>query len=96
MLLTHGSRHGGYALYVADGRLHYVHDHLGLDLFTVSSDLPLPTGELMVRMDLEITGSPDFSLGHGSPAEVRLFVGDEQIGFGPLPQTCPTCSASWA
>ena len=89
VLLTHGSRHGGYALYVADGRLHYVHNHLGLDLFTVSSDLPLPTGELMVRMDLEITGSPDFSLGHGSPAEVRLFVGDEQIGFGTLPHTVP-------
>jgi arylsulfatase A-like enzyme len=89
VLLTHGSRHGGYALYVANGRLHYVHNHLGLDLFSVSADSPLPTGELVVRMDLQTTGGPDFTLGRGSPAEVRLFVGREQIGLGTLPHTVP-------
>ncbi len=29
ILLTHGNRHGGYALFVQDGRLHYVHNYLG-------------------------------------------------------------------
>ncbi len=89
IVLTHGSRHGGYAFYVADDRLHYVHNHLGLDRFTVSADSPLPTGDIDVAMELITTGGPDFSKGHGSPAEVRLFVGDEVVGFGVLPHTVP-------
>lgn len=89
ILLTHGNRHGGYALYLADGRLHYVHNHLGLDLFTVSAEAPVPTGDVRVRMELATTGGPDFSKGHGSPAQVRLFVGDEVVGLGELPHTVP-------
>lgn len=89
VVLTHGNRHGGYALYVAGGRLHYVHNHLGLDRFTVSADAALPTGTVTVRMELLTTGGPDFSKGHGSPAEVRLFHGDEVVGFGILPHTVP-------
>jgi arylsulfatase len=89
VLLTHGSRHGGYAFYVADGTLHYVHNHLGLDRFTVSATTPLPVGDVVARMELVTTGGPDFFKGHGSPAEVRLFVDGEQVGFGELPHTVP-------
>jgi arylsulfatase A-like enzyme len=89
IVLTHGSRHGGYAFYVADDRLHYVHNHLGLERFTVSATSPLPTGEVVVRMELVTTDGPDFALGHGSPADVRLLVGDEIVGFGALPHTVP-------
>ena len=89
VVLTHGNRHGGYALYVAGGLLHYVHNHLGLDRFTVSSTEPLPEGDVQVRMELLTTGGPDFSQGHGSPAEVRLFHGDELVGMGALPHTVP-------
>ena len=89
VLLTHGNRHGGYALYVRDGHLHYVHNHLGLDRFTVSADAHLPRGDLTVRMELLTTGGPDFAKGHGSPAEVRLFHGNEVVGFGVLPHTVP-------
>ena len=46
-------------------------------------------GDLDVRMELVTTGGPDFSKGHGSPAQVRLLVGDEQVGFGELPHTVP-------
>jgi len=89
ILLTHGNRHGGYAFLVADGHLHYVHNHLGLDRFTVSATKPLPAGDVRVRMELAPTGGPNFALGHGSPAEVRLFVDDEVVGSGELPHTVP-------
>lgn len=89
VLLTHGSRHGGYALYVADGCLHYVHNHLGLARFTVSAATPLPVGEVQVKMELVTTGDPDLLLGHGCPAEVRLFVNGKLEGFGRLPHTVP-------
>ena len=57
VLLAHGSWFGGYALYVKGGRLHYVHNYLGLAEYRISADgraagrpgnarLPLPqTGE---------------------------------------------------
>jgi arylsulfatase A-like enzyme len=89
VVLTHGNRHGGYSLYVADGRLHYVHNHLGLDRFTVSATRPLPVGDVHIAMELATTGGPNFALGHGSPAEVRLFIEDEVVGFGELPHTVP-------
>jgi arylsulfatase len=89
VLLTHGSRHGGYSLFVADGHLHYVHNHLGLDRFTVSATRPVPAGDVRLTMEMAVTGRPDFALGHGSPAEVRLFVDDDVVGLGELSHTVP-------
>ncbi|MEI2790497.1 MAG: hypothetical protein V9E93_16700 [Steroidobacteraceae bacterium] len=41
-------------------------------------------------MELATTGGPDFFKGHGSPAEVRLFVDGEQVGASAsLPHTVP-------
>lgn len=94
VLLTHGNRHGGYALYVSDGHLHYVHNHLGLARFTVSSDARVPRGDVRLRMELVTTGRPDFSKGHGSPAEVRLLIDDEVVGMGQLPYTVPNLFAT--
>lgn len=94
VLLTHGNRHGGYALYVSDGHLHYVHNHLGLARFTVSSDTRVPRGDVRLRMELVTTGGPDFSKGHGSPAEVRLLIDDDVVGMGQLPYTVPNLFAT--
>lgn len=89
VLLTHGSRHGGYALWVQDGRLHYLHNHLGLARFAVSSTEPVPNGDVVLAMEFAPTGSPNFAKGHGSPAEVRLFINSDVVGFGELPYTVP-------
>jgi arylsulfatase len=94
VLLTHGNRHGGYALYVAEGRLHYVHNYLSLASFTVSATAPVPEGDVQLRMELAPTGPPDFLAGLGSPAEVRLFADGEVIGFGELPHTVPNVFAT--
>ena len=94
VLLTHGNRHGGYALYVADGRLRYVHNYLSLASFTVSATAPVPEGDVQLRMELAPTGPPDFLAGLGSPAEVRLFADDEVMGFGELPYTVPNVFAT--
>jgi arylsulfatase len=89
VLLTHGNRHGGYALFVVDGRLHYVHNHLSLSRFVVAADVDVPVGEVALRMELAVTGEPRWGSGKGSPAEVRLFHDDEVVGFGELPWTVP-------
>ncbi len=89
VLLTHGSRHGGYALYLLDGHLHHVHNHLGLARFTVSSTTPVPSGDVEVAVELAPTGPPDFSKGHGSPYLVHLLVDGAVVGVGELPYTVP-------
>ena len=94
VLISHGNRHGGYAVFVAEGHLTYVHNYLGLRNFTVRSDQPLPSGEYEVRMEFKPTGGPNFFEGRGSPAEVRLFVDGEQVGFGELPYTVPNLFAT--
>lgn len=95
VLLTHGNRHGGYAFFVADGRLHYAYNFLGLERFNITSgDAVVEPGEHRLRMELAHVGKPDWSRGRGSPAEVRLFVDDEVVGFGHLDHTVPNVFAT--
>jgi arylsulfatase len=89
VLLTQGNRHGGYALYVADNRLCFVHNYLSLEKFSVIASEPLPRGAATLRMEFAPTGPPVFFEGHGSPAEVRLFYNDDVVGFGVLPFSVP-------
>jgi arylsulfatase len=89
VLLAHGSRHGGYALFVAGGRLHYVHNHLGLERFTVSSPGPVPPGARRLRYQFEPTGEPALIQGRGTPGTARLSVDDEVVAEAELPVTVP-------
>jgi arylsulfatase len=102
VLLSHGNRHGGYALYVAGDRLHFVHNYLSLQLFTVSTTDPLPRGDVEVRMEFAPNGPARFLEGLGTPAVVCLIVNGELAGSGDLPYTVPSTfsttglSCGWA
>jgi arylsulfatase len=89
ILVTQGSRHTGFALFVKEGRLHHVHNYVGLDRFTVSSPEPLPTGDATLRYEFEPTGDPDFRNGRGSPGRSQLYVNDELVASVDLPYTTP-------
>jgi len=89
VLLAHGSRSGGYSLFVADNRLHYVHNYVGVEEYEVVAEEPLPEGDVSVRMEFETTGEPDMANGKGAPATVRLYYGDREVGSGQLPTTVP-------
>mgnify|MGYP006278101821 CR=1 FL=1 len=89
VLLAHGSRSGGYSLYVMDNRLKFVHNYVGVDEYDVVADEMLPEGDVSVRMEFEVTGDPDFSNGKGAPGTVRLFYDDTQVGEGEVPVTTP-------
>ena len=89
VLLAHGTRSGGYSLFVEDNRVHYVHNYVGVEEYRVSADEPLPEGDVSVRMEFETTGDPDIANGEGAPGTVRLFYGDEQVGETDLPRTVP-------
>ena len=89
ILLTQGNRHGGYSLHIAEGRLHYVYNYMGIDRFTVSSDTPLDAGVTEVGVEILPTAKPSFGTGKGSPVDVTLFADDTVIGRGSLPHTAP-------
>jgi arylsulfatase len=73
-----GDRLMGYALYIKDGRLRFHYNAAGNHSF-VRSSTALPYGEVSVSFGFEKTGP---LRGNG-----RLFLGDEEIGSGPIGPT---------
>jgi arylsulfatase A-like enzyme len=93
VLICHGSNAGGYTLFVKDGRLHYVHNYVGVREFHVASDQPVPSGKAALRYVFEPTGKPDFAQGKGTPGRGRLYINDNVVGELELPYTVPLLMA---
>ncbi len=89
ILMTHGSRNAGYALFVKDGHLHYIHNYVGLEKFEVISSEPVPTGEVSLRYEFEPTGEPNFREGKGSPGRLQLYINNELVGNLEVPYSTP-------
>jgi len=89
ILITHGSRNAGYALFVKDGYLHYIHNYVGLKKFHVTSTEAIPTGEVKLRYEFEPTGDPDFGEGKGSPGRCQLYINDKLVGNLEIPYSTP-------
>jgi arylsulfatase len=86
VLLTQGGRHGGFAFFMQDGRLHHVLNYVGLEQFRVASPDPVPQGRRAVRYEFEATGGPvDFLNGQGVPGRSKLYVGGELVAVAPVP-----------
>jgi arylsulfatase len=89
VLLSHGNRHGGYALIVKDRRLTYVYNYLSLARFVVVAERDVPEGVVTLRMEFAPTGPADFLAGRGAPGLVTLAHDDEVVGSGELPYSVP-------
>jgi arylsulfatase len=87
--MTHGCRNAGYALFVKEGRLHYIHNYVGLKKFEVVSSEPVPTGDVSLRYEFEPTGDPQFREGKGSPGRFQLYINDHLVGNLEVPYTVP-------
>jgi arylsulfatase A-like enzyme len=81
VLVAHGGHGGGYALYVAGRRLHYVNNTLGSSITTVSAEVELPTGEVLARCTFTPTGR--------FKGDIELWYGDVPVGRGHIPFTTP-------
>jgi arylsulfatase len=87
ILATHGGRHGGYAFFVLDGRLHHIYNFVGLERFRVAGDDVLGAGEHELRYEFAPTGAPDLGAGHGSPGNSLLYVDGRLVAARALPYT---------
>ena len=81
VLLAHGSKFGGYAFYVHDGRLHYTHNFVGLAQYTVTSDEKVPAGKSELRAEITVTGP--------AKGKAALFIDGKKVGEGDLPRMVP-------
>jgi arylsulfatase A-like enzyme len=89
VLLCQGTAAGGYSLYIKDGHLHYVHNYVSRDLFSVSSPDAIAPGTHELRFEFEPTGQPDMPKGHGVPARLQLYVDGSLVASADAPYTTP-------
>lgn len=89
VLLAHGGTFAGYSFFVKDGRLHYAHNYLNLQEFTLKSSEVLAAGEQSLRFEFERTGPPNFAEGRGAPGVGRLFIDGKPVGEMNIPVTVP-------
>ncbi len=82
VLFAHGSRFGGHALYVKDGRLHYVYNFVGSLEQRVVGDRDIPAGE---RVILSASFEKDGEESPGTATGIlSLFHGDQKVGEGRI------------
>ncbi len=81
VLVCHGGHTGGYALYIKDRRLRYVHNMVGRAEHRVVAEVELPAGPVLARLTFTPTGR--------NAGEVALFYGDVPVGGGQVPSTVP-------
>ena len=80
-ICAHGSASAGYAVYVRDNRLHYVHNFLGLQRFVAAATVPIPRGAH--RLVVKFTMTARFK------GNVELFYDDLPVGAAEIPMTVP-------
>lgn len=84
VVIAQGGGFGGWALHLEAGVPVYVHNYVGLEVFTVRADRALPTGErtLLLRFDYDGGGT-------GRGGEVSFVVDGDEIGRGRVDRTVP-------
>jgi arylsulfatase len=82
VLFAHGSRFGGHALYVRDGRLHYVYNFVGSQEQKIVADQEIPVGEkIILSASFSKDGEDPPGTAHGI---VSLYHGDQKVGEGRI------------
>jgi arylsulfatase len=89
ILMAQGGTDGGYAFYVKDGKLTWVHNYVAKEYPTVVSTIDVPEGRHQLRFEFEVTGPPDVAKGKGTPGNVQLYIDGEVVGAAEVPVTTP-------
>ncbi|MCI0661152.1 MAG: arylsulfatase [Acidobacteria bacterium] len=89
VIICHGSNIGGYSLFIKDKKLHYVHNYVGAEEFSVVSNEDVPEGRVQLRYEFEPTGKPDFAKGKGTPGRAQLYINKKLVGQKDFPYTVP-------
>jgi arylsulfatase A-like enzyme len=89
VLLSQGASDGGYSFFVRDGKLHYVYNYVGRNLYHVESAETVPAGRHQLRFEFEVTGQPDIAHGKGAPGRGQLYFDSRLVGESDIDLTNP-------
>jgi arylsulfatase A-like enzyme len=84
VLIAQGGRFGGWSFYTKAGRARFAYNVLGLQIFTVEADTPIPAGSHQVRMEFAYDGG-----GLAKGGEVTLYYDGAAVGTGRVAATQP-------
>ncbi len=79
VLFSQGSRFGGHALYVKDGKLRYAYNFLGERMQVVESEEPIPTGHVVLSATFERQNDTMPTVG-----ALTLHIRDAEVGQGTI------------
>jgi arylsulfatase len=82
VIVAQGANFGGWAIYAHEGKLKYIYNFLGLDMYEVETEETLPAGDHQVRLEFAYDGG---GLGKGGTA--TLYLDGKQIGEGRVEHT---------
>jgi len=89
VILAQAGYTGGFALYVQDGLLRYVHNYVGKYLYEVVADEQLPTGSVTARFEFEVTVPPKPREGRGAGGLGQLYLDGKLVANTEIPITTP-------
>ncbi|GAB3388915.1 sulfatase-like hydrolase/transferase [Humibacter soli] len=82
VLFAHGSRFGGHALYLKNGRLHYVYNFVGSLEQRIEADRDFPVGQgVILSAAFEKDGEESPGVATGT---LTLYHGDQAVGTGRI------------
>jgi len=83
---------GGFALWIdKSGLLNHTYQYLGVDTYRQTSTVPVPTGDVVLKMVFDAEEATPGTGGH-----VTLWAGDQQIGEGEIPRTISLIFTTYA
>lgn len=82
VIVAQGANFGGWAIYARAGRLKYIYNFLGLDLYEVEATDKLPAGDHQLRLEFAYDGG---GLGKGGTA--TLYLDGQPIAEGRVEHT---------
>lgn len=81
VIFAHGSRFGGHALFIQDGRLHYVYNFLGISPEQTFVSEKLTPGRHALGMEFIREGAGEYKESVGT---TTLYVDDKAVATGPM------------
>ncbi|WP_338748689.1 arylsulfatase [Janibacter alittae] len=84
VVIAQGGRFGGWAVYAREGRVKFVYNVLGIHIFPVEAEVPLPSGTHQIRMEFAYDGG-----GLAKGGDVTLYHDGTKVGSGRVAMTQP-------
>jgi arylsulfatase A-like enzyme len=89
VIVNQGGSVGGWSLYAFEGKLKYCYNFLGIALYTITAEEPLPAGKHQVHMAFDYDGG-----GLAKGGDITLYYDGKPVGAGRVERTQPMMYSS--